>query len=412
MRRSRGSVTSRCPTNCTRSPPATCRVVARADRCSGCSPVRYVTVYNRLVVLKNTERQGRYRERRKAGESRYRQPADWEKRERSRRNGGTTSAESPCRSCGHVFSGRASPPGGSLGAEGSALVWVWGEQHGRPPPVVGRHRLPEVLALATPCAPRGANTSLRTRRRCRCRSPATETGGRREADPPRRPPHLLHAPAAVRIPSSHWRYRSAPASRRSCRPSTIHSARPGRPRRSPEPGPANRRTCAPEPCPARGRLRNDGADRPSQPSPTPGGYRGPRFARNAFTTHGRSRPSTRFARPPLRCGPSDDCRDRPCGKPLQASRKAGPQSTGNATPASRSGVAEHRRRLSDGTRAPSWLRAVTMRRSGTGSCEPRTLAHVAEMPTRCGSKRVPLRSIAQATLSRRSATERRARACP
>ena len=25
-------------------PPATCRVVARADRCSGCSPVRYVTV--------------------------------------------------------------------------------------------------------------------------------------------------------------------------------------------------------------------------------------------------------------------------------------------------------------------------------------------------------------------------------
>ena len=55
---------------------------------------------------------------------------------------------------------------------------------------------------------------------------------------------------------------------------------------------------------------------------------GPRFARNAFTTHGRSRPSTRFASPPLRCGPSDDCRDRPCGKPLRASRKAGPQSTG------------------------------------------------------------------------------------
>ena len=76
MRRSRGSVTSRCPTNCTRSPPATCRVVARADRCSRCSPVRYVTACNRLVVLTNTERQGRYRERREAGESRCRQPAD------------------------------------------------------------------------------------------------------------------------------------------------------------------------------------------------------------------------------------------------------------------------------------------------------------------------------------------------
>ena len=29
----------------------------------------------------------------------------------------------------------------------------------------------------------------------------------------------------------------------------------------------------------------------------------------------------------LRSGPSDDCRGRPCGKPLRASRKAGPQST-------------------------------------------------------------------------------------
>ena len=37
-------------------------------------------------------------------------------------------------------------------------------------------------------------------------------------------------------------------------------------------------------------------------------------------------------------------------------------------------------------------------------------AQVAMVPTRCGSKRAPSRSIVQATLSRRSATERRARA--
>ena len=43
---------------------------------------------------------------------------------------------------------------------------------------------------------------------------------------------------------------------------------------------------------------------------------------------------------------------------------------------------------------------------------PRSRAHVAVIPTRCGSKQAPSRSIAQATLSRRSATERRERACP
>ena len=37
--------------------------------------------------------------------------------------------------------------------------------------------------------------------------------------------------------------------------------------------------------------------------------------------------------------------------------------------------------------------------------------HAVVIRTRCGSKQVPSRSIAQATLSRRSATERRARAC-
>ena len=41
-------------------------------------PVRYVTVQDSLVALTNAERQARYRERRKAGESRirYRRPAD------------------------------------------------------------------------------------------------------------------------------------------------------------------------------------------------------------------------------------------------------------------------------------------------------------------------------------------------
>ena len=42
------------------------------------SPVRYVTVEDSPVALTNAERQARYRERRKAGESRvrYRRPAD------------------------------------------------------------------------------------------------------------------------------------------------------------------------------------------------------------------------------------------------------------------------------------------------------------------------------------------------
>ena len=39
-------------------------------------------------------------------------------------------------------------------------------------------------------------------------------------------------------------------------------------------------------------------------------------------------------------------------------------------------------------------------------------AQAAPIPARCGSKQTPSHSIAQATFSRRSATERRARACP
>ena len=74
MRRSHRSVTSRCTTNCTRSPARHLPGCRPADRCSRCTPVRYVTVWDSLVVLTNTERQGRYRERRRAGESRYRRP--------------------------------------------------------------------------------------------------------------------------------------------------------------------------------------------------------------------------------------------------------------------------------------------------------------------------------------------------
>jgi len=47
-----------------------------------------------------------------------------------------------------------------------------------------------------------------------------------------------------------------------------------------------------------------------------------------YLAHGLPRPSSRCAAPPLRCGPVGDCRGRPCGKTLRASRKAGPRSTG------------------------------------------------------------------------------------
>ena len=67
-----------------------------------------------------------------------------------------------------------------------------------------------------------------------------------------------------------------------------------------------------------------------------------------YLAHGHPRPSTRYAGPPatrvlpLRCGPSDDCRARPCGKCLWASRKAGPLSTPGCWGCRRSVVAEHR----------------------------------------------------------------------
>ena len=82
------------------------------------------------------------------------------------------------------------------------------------------------------------------------------------------------------------------------------------------------------------------------------GTEGPRFARIAFTTHGQPRPSTRCAGPPLRSGPSGDCRgcDRagsPCGP---AGRLALDPLPGSATPASHSVVAENRRQT------PEWDR--------------------------------------------------------
>ena len=104
----------------------------------------------------------------------------------------------------------------------------------------------------------------------------------------------------------------------------------------------------------------------------------------------------------LRCAPAlrvTDAADR-AGSPSRASRKAGPRFTASAN------VCEPLRCRG----APSTtLRPWAFRHEELRGHEP---GHVTEAPTRCGSKRVPARSIAQATLSRRSATERSARACP
>jgi len=64
---------------------------------------------------------------------------------------------------------------------------------------------------------------------------------------------------------------------------------------------------------------------------------------SVFLAHGRPRLSSRCAAPSLCYGPVGDCRDRPCGKPLRASRKAGPRSTGSKSGVgSRSAVADNR----------------------------------------------------------------------
>ena len=112
--------------------------------------------------------------------------------------------------------------------------------------------------------------------------------------------------------------------------------------------------------------------------------------------------------PVLRMTAAADRAGSPCGP---AGRLALDRLPASATPAIRSSVAEHRRHPPDGITC-----AFPAASDGQGIQTPRATAadpaHVAVISTRCGSKQAPLRSIAQATLSRRSATERRARACP
>ena len=71
--------------------------------------------------------------------------------------------------------------------------------------------------------------------------------------------------------------------------------------------------------------------------------KGPRFARNGLPSRTVNRGRQAAARL-LRSAAAlpGDCRGRPCGKPLRASRKAGPSSTdGRAAPGRRSAVAEN-----------------------------------------------------------------------
>ena len=65
-----------------------------------------------------------------------------------------------------------------------------------------------------------------------------------------------------------------------------------------------------------------------------------RLASLALIAHGQPRPSTRFAAPPLPCGPAGDRRDRPCTHRLRASQgRLALNSTAGATTASPSVVA-------------------------------------------------------------------------
>ena len=120
------------------------------------------------------------------------------------------------------------------------------------------------------------------------------------------------------------------------------------------------------------------------------------------------RPSLRSDRVHHARSATADRAGSPCGP---AGRLALDRLPASATPAIRSSVAEHRRHPPDGITC-----AFPAASDGQGIQTPRATAadpaHVAVISTRCGSKQAPLRSIAQATLSRRSATERRARACP
>ena len=94
------------------------QVVARADR-SGCSPVRYVTVCNRLVVLTNTEAEGGL-------------PG----------SGGRTTGSVAGRVARRFTLERSTPRHAACSGAGSALALVSVERHDRPPvPWLGGHRL-------------------------------------------------------------------------------------------------------------------------------------------------------------------------------------------------------------------------------------------------------------------------------
>ena len=92
-----------------------------------CSPVRYVTVWSCLVVLTKHGAAGALPGAAEGWRVPDRRPGGPEKRERSRRKGGTTSPSV-------VSVMRVQWPDESARrftrARRSALVWVWGEQHG------------------------------------------------------------------------------------------------------------------------------------------------------------------------------------------------------------------------------------------------------------------------------------------
>ena len=81
-----------------------------------------------------------------------------------------------------------------------------------------------------------------------------------------------------------------------------------------------------------------------------------------YLAHGHPRPSTRFAGPSLRCGPLGDCRGRPCGKPLRASRRLALVQREQARRLGRcSVVAKNRYRKLESTERRAGSRASTMR---------------------------------------------------
>ena len=106
--------------------------------------------------------------------------------------------------------------------------------------------------------------------------------------------------------------------------------------------------------------------------------------------------------------PGDTPADRAGSSCEPAGRLALVQREGAQRLGSRSDVAESRSSRLEMTRAErpahTWC--------GRQELQLEDPAQVVVLPTRCASKQAPPRSIAQATLSRRSATERRARACP